>query len=63
MCNEDLFDSGTKFESGSGWPSFNDVLTKGKVKLIEDKTMFMSRIEVACAQVVNFNIDLNPQFF
>lgn len=50
VCNEDLFDSGTKFESGSGWPSFNDVLTKGKVKLIEDKTMFMSRIEVACAQ-------------
>lgn len=50
VCEEDLFSSDTKFESGSGWPSFYDVLSKGKVKLIEDKTLFMSRTEVLCAQ-------------
>ena len=38
VCNEDLFTSETKFDSGSGWPSFYDVLTKGKVKLITDKS-------------------------
>uniref|UniRef100_A0A7M5WX26 Peptide-methionine (R)-S-oxide reductase n=1 Tax=Clytia hemisphaerica TaxID=252671 RepID=A0A7M5WX26_9CNID len=48
VCNEDLFTSETKFDSGSGWPSFYDVLTKGKVKLISDKSHFMVRTEVLC---------------
>eukprot|EP00111_Clytia_hemisphaerica_P004199 TCONS_00012011-protein len=48
VCNEDLFTSETKFDSGSGWPSFYDVLTKGKVKLISDKSHFMIRTEVLC---------------
>lgn len=48
VCEEDLFDSETKFESGSGWPSFYDVLDKGKVKLVVDESLFMSRTEVLC---------------
>ena len=51
VCGEDLFTSDTKFESGSGWPSFYDVLEKGKVKLVTDNSMFMTRTEVVCAQV------------
>ena len=49
VCEEDLFDLNTKFDSGTGWPSFYDVLDKGKVKLIEDKSLFMTRTEVLCA--------------
>lgn len=48
-CGEELFDSGTKFESGSGWPSFYDVVTKGAVKLIDDSSHGMHRTEVACS--------------
>lgn len=51
VCKQDLFDSDTKFDSGSGWPSFYDVLEKGKVKLVEDNTAYMNRTEVLCAQV------------
>ena len=57
MCGEDLFTSDTKFESGSGWPSFYDVLEKGKVKLVTDNSMFMTRTEVLCAQVNIFRIN------
>ena len=49
VCKEDLFTSDTKFDSGSGWPSFYDVLTKAKVKLITDKSHWMTRTEVLCA--------------
>jgi peptide-methionine (R)-S-oxide reductase len=48
-CGNALFDSGTKFESGSGWPSFYDVKEKGNVILREDKSHGMDRIEVVCA--------------
>lgn len=48
-CGHDLFSSGTKFESGTGWPSFYDVATKGNVKLVEDRSHGMVRTEVACA--------------
>jgi peptide-methionine (R)-S-oxide reductase len=44
-----LFDSDTKFESGSGWPSFYDVAEKGRVKQIEDNSHGMRRVEVVCA--------------
>jgi len=48
VCHEPLFDSGTKFESGTGWPSFYDVLTKGNVKEKRDFSYGMLRTEVLC---------------
>jgi peptide-methionine (R)-S-oxide reductase len=48
VCHEPLFDSGTKFESGSGWPSFYDVLSKGNVVQKRDVSHFMVRTEVLC---------------
>lgn len=48
-CGNELFDSGTKFESGSGWPSFYDVVTKGNVILQDDNSHGMQRTEVVCA--------------
>ena len=41
VCHEPLFDSGTKFESGTGWPSFYDVVAQGKVKEITDRSFGM----------------------
>lgn len=49
-CGNPLFSSDHKFDSGSGWPSFYDVITEGAVKLIDDESMGMKRIEVVCAQ-------------
>lgn len=48
-CGNPLFDSETKFESGSGWPSFYDVAKKGNVELHADTSHGMKRIEVTCA--------------
>lgn len=48
-CGAKLFKSDTKFDSGSGWPSFYDVATKGAVKLETDTTGGMDRTEVTCA--------------
>lgn len=36
VCNEKLFTSETKFDSGCGWPAFNDVIDQNKVKLTTD---------------------------
>ena len=44
-----LFDSATKFESGSGWPSFFDVIESGRVATHEDRSLGMRRIEATCA--------------
>lgn len=49
VCHEVLFDSATKFESGSGWPSFWKVVDESKIALIEDRTHGMVRTEVRCA--------------
>ncbi len=50
VCGAVLFDSKTKFDSGTGWPSFYDVLTKGNVKAEEDRSHGMIRTEVTCAK-------------
>jgi len=49
VCGQKLFDSDTKFDSGTGWPSFWDPVNKANVKTEEDKSMFVSRTEVECA--------------
>jgi len=47
-CGETLFMSEHKFDSGSGWPSFYDVASRGTVKLIDDNSHGMHRVEVCC---------------
>jgi peptide-methionine (R)-S-oxide reductase len=48
-CGNPLFTSDTKFESGSGWPSFFDAVNPEAVILHEDKSLGMVRTEVVCA--------------
>jgi peptide-methionine (R)-S-oxide reductase len=47
-CGAELFRSGAKFESGSGWPSFYEAVDPEAVELITDKSMGMVRTEVRC---------------
>lgn len=47
-CGHPLFSSDTKFESGSGWPSFDQPINREKVALVEDNSHFMKRTEVTC---------------
>jgi peptide-methionine (R)-S-oxide reductase len=49
VCGNELFKSGTKFESGTGWPSFYEVASTGAVKLVEDNSGGMRRVEVLCS--------------
>jgi peptide-methionine (R)-S-oxide reductase len=49
-CGTELFPSDTKFESGSGWPSFYDPVAKSNVDLHEDNSLMMVRTEVTCAR-------------
>ena len=48
-CGNVVFKSGTKFESGSGWPSFYDPANTEAVKLVSDDAHGMHRTEVVCA--------------
>ncbi len=48
-CGTPLFDSETKYDSGSGWPSFYQPISEDVVTTREDNSMFMRRIEVLCA--------------
>ena len=47
-CGQDLFSSGTKFESGTGWPSFTEPMKPESVKTQEDQGHGMARTEVLC---------------
>ncbi len=49
VCDNELFSSDTKFDSGTGWPSFWDAVRKAAVREIPDNTWGMRRIEVVCA--------------
>ena len=49
-CGNELFKSGTKFDSGCGWPSFYESVRPDAVELIEDTTLGMVRTEVRCAK-------------
>jgi len=47
-CGAELFDANTKFESGTGWPSFSEPLVAEAVELVSDTTHGMVRTEVRC---------------
>ena len=49
-CGEPLFSSDEKYDSGSGWPSFWDVIEEGRVELKRDVSHGMIRTEVVCAR-------------
>jgi peptide-methionine (R)-S-oxide reductase len=49
-CGQELFSSDTKFDSGSGWPSFWQPVTKDNVTTEEDRSRFMRRTEVMCSR-------------
>lgn len=49
-CGQELFSSEKKFDSGSGWPSFWDAVSKDKVELQEDNGLLMNRTEVVCSK-------------
>ena len=48
-CGTELFDAQTKFDSGTGWPSFYQPLKPENVGEKEDKTLWMRRVEVVCS--------------
>jgi len=48
-CGAELFKSGTKFDSGCGWPSFYESVNPEAVQLIDDNSLGMTRTEVRCA--------------
>jgi len=49
-CGNDLFSSETKFESGTGWPSFYAPVAEGNVDTASDNSLFMNRTEVLCSK-------------
>jgi len=49
-CGAELFSSATKFESGTGWPSFWDGVNPGAITTITDRSHGMVRTEIRCAQ-------------
>jgi peptide-methionine (R)-S-oxide reductase len=49
-CGNPLFDASTKFESGTGWPSFYEPIDASRVEAEEDRSMFVRRTEVHCSR-------------
>lgn len=49
-CDKELFHSDTKFDSGSGWPSYYQPVNPDAVETEEDRSMFMKRVEVHCSR-------------
>jgi methionine-R-sulfoxide reductase len=49
-CGQELFASGTKFDSGTGWPSFYEAIDPSAVETRPDNSHFMRRTEVVCAR-------------
>jgi peptide-methionine (R)-S-oxide reductase len=49
-CGNPLFDSGTKFDSGTGWPSFSTPVAEENVKTETDSSYGMRRVEVLCSK-------------
>lgn len=49
-CGQPLFDSDTKFDSGTGWPSFTAPVSDEAVETETDRTLFMERTEVLCSR-------------
>ena len=49
-CDMPLFDSETKYDSGTGWPSFTEPLTTEAIATKKDRSLFMVRTEVLCAR-------------
>ncbi|MFQ5613724.1 MAG: peptide-methionine (R)-S-oxide reductase MsrB [Anaerolineae bacterium] len=49
-CGADLFSSETKYDSGSGWPSFWEPISKDRISYREDRSHFMVRTEILCGR-------------
>jgi len=49
-CGNELFSSNTKFESGTGWPSFWEPIAMQNIRTEEDKSLIMRRTEVVCSR-------------
>ena len=63
-CDNELFDSSTKFDSGTGWPSFYQAISPQQVTTKEDSSLFMKRTEVYVINAIRtwvmfFPMDLN----
>ena len=49
-CQQELFSSDAKFDSGTGWPSFSEPLADGRVRTEVDRSLGVERIEVLCGR-------------